>query len=291
MSGRDHVGSSLNRHGVLDGAHDRVNRGVDAESLLDDLGVEIQLLQVLPGQRLIAKDTELLLVQFLGDLGAGRKSKDDPGGSRRRRVLSSHQEGNHHVSNLLVGNRGAVLVGAGHQVPNHILRVLLATLFATLADNVNVSLGELALRSVTAAVVRKRGPGKHEVNGGESHIQVVVHFGESGVEAVANLLSLERARRSVDGDFRDNLRDIECALVGLECGRALDEVVDLVGDQGNIGAERLGGETEFHELFETKLISQEVRILLQISSISPSSVPSTSRWDNRRQHRGQKRGW
>ena len=78
--------------------------------------------------------------------------------------------------------------------------------------------------------------------------EVVVHLGESGVESIANLLALQGARRSVDCDFRNDLGNIECAFVALESGTVLDIVIDLVGDQAHVGAQRVRGETEFDEL-------------------------------------------
>lgn len=152
------------------------------------------------------------------------------------------------MGNFLVGNGSAILVSTRHQVPDHILRVLLTTLLTTLANDVNISLGQLALRGVTLAVVRQWGPGQHEVNRGKTHIQIVIHFRKGRVESVPNFFTLQRAGGSIDGDFRNDLRDIECSFRLLESGGGLDKIVDFVGDQGNVRAQRLGGETEFDEL-------------------------------------------
>jgi hypothetical protein len=164
-------------------------------------------------------------------------------------VLTRHQQRNHHVRNFFIGNRGAVLVDARHQVPDHILGVLLATSLATLTDNIHVGLSQLLLRSITLAVVRKRCPGQHEVDGSEALVEIVVHFREGGVESIPNLLTLERARSSVDGDFSNVLGDVEGTLGFMECGSGLDELIHLVGNQGNVRSKRFGGEAEFDELW------------------------------------------
>jgi hypothetical protein len=103
--------------------------------------------------------------------------------------------------------------------------------------------------------VRERGPGQHEVDRGESHVQVVVHLGEGRVESITNLLALQGARRSVDGDFRNDLGNVEGALGVLESGGGLDKVIDLVGDQADIGAERVRSEAELDELYVAILVS------------------------------------
>jgi hypothetical protein len=59
---------------------------------------------------------------------------------------------------------------------------------------------------------------------------------------------LQRARGSVDGDLGDHLGHIDGALGILESGRVLDKVIDLIGDQVDVRAKRLGCETELDEL-------------------------------------------
>jgi len=51
VCGWDDVRCPRDGHGLLDFAHDAVDRGVDAEGLLDDLRVERQFLEGVVGER------------------------------------------------------------------------------------------------------------------------------------------------------------------------------------------------------------------------------------------------
>lgn len=81
VSGRDHKVGSFHGHGVLDGADDGVNGSVDTQGLLDDLGVQIQLVEALMGEgrKIRAQHLELFLVKLLYQLGAGGQTQNDPG--------------------------------------------------------------------------------------------------------------------------------------------------------------------------------------------------------------------
>jgi hypothetical protein len=83
----------------------------------------------------------------------------------------------------------------------------------------------------------------------------VVHLSEGGVESITDLLALQGARRSIDGDFRNNLGNIEGALGVLESGGGLNEVIDLIGNQADIGAKRLRSEAELDKLQGANLVS------------------------------------
>lgn len=97
-------------------------------------------------------------------------------------MLASHEEGDHYVGDFRVGDRGAGFVNAGHEVPDHVVRVRRGGQGAAGLDDVEICLGHFLLRMVAFAVLRKRCPGKHEVYGREAHVEVVVQVGERGVE-------------------------------------------------------------------------------------------------------------
>ena len=250
VSSRNDIVSAFHGHGVLDSANDGVDRSVDTESLLDDLGVQVELVEAFVGERgqVRAQNLELFLVELFHNLRAGSQAQNDPGSGGRRRVLASHKQSNHHVGDFLVRNGVTILVVARHQVPDHILGILLFTSSAALLYDIHVGLGHLLLSGIALAVVGERGPGKHEVDRSETLVEVVVHLSESRVEAVPDFLSLERARGSVDRDLGDNLGHIDGALGVLESGGVLDEVVDLIGDQVDIRAKRLRGKTKLDKL-------------------------------------------
>lgn len=78
---RNDVFGSRNRHRRLDGTEDRVDGGVEAESLLDDGLVEGKLGEVLVGElgEVLAKGLDLLLVEGVHDLGVLGEAEHDPG--------------------------------------------------------------------------------------------------------------------------------------------------------------------------------------------------------------------
>jgi hypothetical protein len=87
---------------------------------------------------------------------------------------------------------------------------------------------------VSAAVVGKRSPGQHEVDGGKSLIQVVIDIGKALVEFVADLLALERSGCRENGELGHGSRDFEHALGLLEYVGLFDIGLDLIGYQGNV---------------------------------------------------------
>ena len=76
----------------------------------------------------------------------------------------------------------------------------------------------------------------------------MVEVGEAGVEAAADFFALEGARSGIDGEFGQGGGDIECAFGAFEVGGALEEVVDFVCDEGNVGAKGFGGQAKFDKL-------------------------------------------
>jgi hypothetical protein len=247
---RDDVLGSGDLHGRLDGAHDGVNRGVEAESLLDDGLVKGQLGEVIVGQgREIGTElSDLLLVEFLHDLRVLGETEHDPRASGRRRVLASHEQGNHHVGDLVVRDRGAVLVGGVHEMLHHIVLGLVVVLGTALLDGVHVDLGNGALSVVTLSVPGERSPVKHEVDGGEAHIKIVVESGQRLVELVADDAALEGVRSSEDSDLGHLLGNIDNTGLALEICALLEVITDLAGNDGNVGSEGFGSKGNLHEL-------------------------------------------
>jgi hypothetical protein len=164
-------------------------------------------------------------------------------------VLSSHEKRNHDTGNLVLGNLCAVLVLAIHQVPDHVVGILLCVASSALAHNLRVQVDHCLARIVACAVVGKRCPRKHKVDGREAHVEVVVEFGKLGVEGVSDFLALERVRGGVDGELSHDLWHVESTLVSLEVFVALDEILDFLCNDGNVGAEGFLCETELDKLF------------------------------------------
>lgn len=250
VRGRDNILGSGNRHGGLDGAHDRVDRGVEAESLLDDGLVERELGKILKLQRgeVGTESLDLLLVELLHNVGVLGETEHDPRAGGRGRVLAGHEEGNHHMGDLVVGDGGAVLVGRVHEMLHHVVLGVIVVLVAALLDGVHVDLGDGSLSVVTLAVPGERSPVKHEVDGGEAHIKVVVESGEGLVKLAADDAALEGVGGGEDGDLGHLLGDIDNAGLALEVGALLEVVAHLARDDGDVGSEGLGGKSDLHEL-------------------------------------------
>lgn len=180
MRSWDHIVGPIDMQWALNRTHHGVDRRMYTESFLNDLGLECEALDIFMrgGTGVGPEDLDLLLVKLFLDVRSSSKAEDYPGCGRRRRVLASHEQCDHHVCDFHVRHRCAVLVDTRHQVPDHIFRILLPTSRTAFSDDTRVGLGHLLLGSVTPAVVGDRGPGKSEVDSSESHIQVVVELSE-----------------------------------------------------------------------------------------------------------------
>ncbi len=122
----------------------------------------------------------------------------DPGGGGGGGVLAGHEEGDHNVGDLHVGNWSAIFVAAGHEVPDHVILVFLHARVAAGFDDFHICLSHFVLRVVAFPVVREGRPGEHEVYRGKAHVEVVVEVGKAGVELTTDFFALEGARGGVD---------------------------------------------------------------------------------------------
>lgn len=227
-----------------------MNRGVKSKSLLDNGLVQRQLGEVLPLQRgqIGTENLDLLLVELLHDLRVLGKSEHDPGAGRGRRVLASHEKGNHHVGNLVVGDPGTILVGGVHQMLHHVEFSVDVRVGSSFADGVHVDLGDSSLSVVTLAVPGERSPVEGEVDGGEAHVEIVVQGSEGLVKLVANDAALKSMGGGENGDFGHLLGDIGNARLALEVDGPLEVILDFTRDDGNVGSESIAGQGNLHEL-------------------------------------------
>lgn len=252
VRGRDDVVGAIGDKRLLDLAHDGVDGSVKTEGLLDDLSVQSQLGEIFVGERreILPNSRLLLLEKLFNKTGVLGQTEEDPGDGGGRRVLTSHKERNHDTSDLMLRNLCAVLVLALQQMPDHVVLAFLPHRLAipASANNIRVKLDHSLACVVTRTVVGKRSPGQHEVDGRETHVEIVVQLGELGIEGVADLLTLEGAGGSVDCELSHDLGHIERALLTLEDLVASDEVLGLLGNDGNVRAEGVLGETELDEL-------------------------------------------
>ena len=224
---------------------------VQAERLFDDLGMEREALQgvVRQGREIGTELRDLLLVQLVHDLGTRGEPEDNPGNGRGGRVLPGHEERDHHMSDFQVGDRGPLLVGTGHEVPDHIIRVFRRAFLAARADDFEVRLGHLLLCVISLAVVRERSPRQHEIDRRKAHVEIVIEISKGRVKLAADFLPLQRPRGRVNGDFGHRARYIESPPVGvLESGGALEKRVHFLDNERNVGAERFTRQAEFHHL-------------------------------------------
>ena len=186
-------------------------------------------------------------------MGVLGKAKHDPGTGRRRGVLSSHQKGNHHVGNLVVGDVNTILVSGGHQAA-HDIEAFGATLLPSPLDRVHVDLSNGSLGAIASLVPGERSPVKDEVDRREAHVEVVVEVSERFVELITDFLALETVRSGEDGKLGHDSGDVHDARLALEKRVSLEVGLDLIADDGGVAAEGLGGERGFHELQRVGLI-------------------------------------
>ena len=185
-------------------------------------------------------------------------------------MLSGHEQGNHHVGNLAIGDSLAVLVYAVHQVPDHVLFPVGGGGFARrtpLLDNFSVHLCHLLLRSITSAVVRERQPAQLEVDRDETTVKIVVELSKASVESFADFPALERARGSVDGQFGKSGREVKSAAAGSEALRGcilVEESLGLASDEVDVGAEGSGSEAVLDELCGVSMREGKVSLFLQL---------------------------
>ena len=251
VAGGDDVVLLADVHGRFDLADDGVERRVHAEDFADDVVQEGHLGDVLVGERAGVGTTDLLLltVEFRDEFGLLGKVKQDPRGGSHRSVLSGHQEGNHHMGNLPIGDGGSVLVAAVHQVPDHVLLLVgHAGVLAPLLNQVHVEAGHLLLRGIATLVAREREPRKHEVHGVEAKIEIVKETSEGSVESIADLLALQGTGSSENGDLGNDLAKRNGTTGTLEVLGLLDVVLHLLNDQRSVSLEGVDSQAEFHEL-------------------------------------------
>lgn len=247
--GDDDVGVG-EAHGGLDFAHDGVEWGVEAECLLDDKVEDGEFRELFVGEfgELLAENALLLLVELFHEIGLFSQVEDSPGGGGHGSVLSSHEEGNHNVGNFLVGESAAILVGAVHQVPDHVVFVLGVGVGAALLNEIHVGAGNLLVGTISGKVVWEWEPWEHEVDWNESVVEIMVEIGKGTVKSVTDFLSLQSARGGEDCDFWNDLEERNGArlaskiLVGVEVG------LDLVDNERDVGLEGIDGKTKLDKL-------------------------------------------
>ena len=83
----------------------------------------------------------------------------------------------------------------------------------------------------------QRCPWQHEIDGREAHVKIVVEVGEAGIEFRSDFSALEGARGGIDCYLGHGAGNVESTFGASECGRAGNEILDLLGDQGHVGFE------------------------------------------------------
>lgn len=152
------------------------------------------------------------------------------------------------MRNLMVGQGGTVLVNTAHEMLHDVLLLVRGAIGTTVLDDVHVDFGDSLLSVITLAVPGERGPVKHEVDRCEAHVKIVVERGQGLVEPAADFVALEAVGGSENGDLGHVLRDIDDAGLALEKGVSLEVGANLVGNDGNIRLEGIGGKGVLDEL-------------------------------------------
>jgi len=176
VGGGDNIRGSLNRERLLHLSKDGVDRGVETEGFFNDLGMKGEFGKVVVGERweVVPKSSLLFFEELFHEVWLSGQAKEDPSDGCGGGVLASHEKRDHYTSDFVVRDWGSILVFAVHKMPNHVVAFLFGSSSTPLFDDFGVGLDHLLARSITLAVVRKRGPWKHEVDRAEPHIQIMV---------------------------------------------------------------------------------------------------------------------
>ena len=138
------------------------------------------------------------------------------------------------MRDFLVWHGGAVFVCAVHEIPDHILASFQIWILATGADDIHVHGCHSLMCVIPPAIAREGKTREEEVDGCESHIEVVVHLREGVVESFAHFLSLQTAGCGEDDDFTHGVGDVDYSSCTLERGRVGNVILHLLLDQGDI---------------------------------------------------------
>lgn len=181
-------------------------------------------------------------------------------------MLAGHEQSNHHVGDLVVRDGGAVLVHRCHEMLHNVEFIVFVAEGLSFLNGIHVDLGNGTLSVVTLAVPGERGPVQHKVDGGEAHVEVVVQVGQSLVKLVADKSALKSVGSSEDCNLGHSLGNVDGSRLALEGSGALEVGGNLVGDDGNVGSERFGGKSNFHELEDMLVSDQFAEHVMQIAS-------------------------
>lgn len=179
-------------------------------------------------------------------------------------MLSRHQDRNHHVRDIRVGQLHASLVLAPRKSRNHIMFVLPISPFLLfcpplpghthrdnlprppLLDDIPIKLADLLVRLISPHINRQGQVRKHKVDRNESRIEVPEELGEFRVEGVPDFLALQRARGGEDDELRHGVEDLDGLGRGGGSGREVElvceEMLRFGRHERGVGLEGFGSE-------------------------------------------------
>lgn len=136
------------------------------------------------------------------------------------------------MSDLFIGDRCSITVGAAHEIPDHILSRSFfgCTSLASFPDDAKIDLAHAGMSDVSLAIVCEWCPREHEVYRREAEVKVVVEVGEFGGEFCSDFVSLESATCCEDGDFGHYGAEVDGTGLTFEMAGCFDVLVDFFFD-------------------------------------------------------------
>ena len=201
---------------------------------------------------LLLANPHLFLIQLLLHVGSGREVQEGPRARRAGGVLASHQERDHDMRHLDIGQHAAVPVLLLRQRREHVVLVLVVALAAR-ADDLLVELGHCLLCPVAPPVAREGEVGEEQVDRLEPTIKIGIPLRERLVQPGTDFGALERTRGGEDDKLSHGVQAVKgtpfvCWRVeSLEVGIGLEHLGRLFLDHVRVNTEVFSRETKFDE--------------------------------------------
>lgn len=152
------------------------------------------------------------------------------------------------MRNFFIRHGAAILVSTIHEIPDHVFASFGIWIITPGLDNVHVSVCHPVMCDIPFSIAREGKAREKEIDGCESHIQVMVIFRKSRIQTFAYFFALQAAGCCEDDNFSHCTGDIGDAFGPSECRRVVEITVHFLFDQGNIRIQSFSGKAEFDEL-------------------------------------------
>jgi hypothetical protein len=201
---------------------------------------------------LLLANSNLFPIDLLLHVRSSRKVQESPRARRAGGVLARHQESDHDVRHLDIGEHPAVLVLLFRERGEHVVLVVVLALTAR-ADDLLVELGHCLLCLVALPVAGEGEAGEEEVDRLEPAVEIGIPLCERLVQSRTDFGALERTRGGEDDEFGHGVQAVEgtpfvsWSVESLEGRIGSNHLKRLFLDHVGVDAEVFGRETKLNE--------------------------------------------